>query len=82
MSGHQATPPAAVERYFGAETVRADHPIIAQQFRPGRGWTRYPIRKRISPAWARKIRRDDGVTAVALACAGRLADFQIEELTR
>ena len=76
----QAHEPAAVSAYFGPSRDR-EHAVIAETFHPDRGWKRPSFRKRISPSWARKLRRE-GVTGVALASAGRLADFRIEELTR
>ena len=78
---HQATVPARVAAYFGGPFDRDDHPVIAQAFKPGRGWTRYPIRKRVSGSWLRKMRAE-GYTEVALACRGRLADFTITEALR
>lgn len=36
-------------------------------------------RKRITMSWARKLRAS-GVTAVALLCGGRLADFTVGEI--
>ena len=76
----QAREPSVVATYFGPAHDR-DHATIAQTFRPGSGWRTYPGRKRISGSWARRLRRE-GVTDVALACGGRLADFRIGELIR
>jgi len=76
MSRSFSTQPIGVlERYFGAGAI----PVIAQQFTPGRGWRPYPIRKRVSRAVVRGL-REQGVSAVALAYDGRLADFRVGEL--
>jgi hypothetical protein len=79
----QATVPAAAATYFGISTrpYFHEHPIVEQEFRPGRGWRTTGFRKRVSPSWVRKLRAA-GVTHVALRHAGRLADFRVEELTR
>jgi hypothetical protein len=92
---HQAQVPAIVAAYFGAEAVREQHPIVAGEFQAEpltiltdrgprtirQGWHRQTYRKRISVAWARKLKRD-GVTRVALRCGGRLADFGLDEIVR
>jgi hypothetical protein len=80
MSNHHAQVPGIVADYFG-QAAREQHPTIAQTFTPGRGWVRTPQRKRVSVAWLRKIRHE-GVTNVALDCAGRTADFTIAEILR
>jgi|GEM_PF-2558224 len=79
MTSHSAQQPAAVDAYFGAATTYHDHAIVAATFTPSEGWVRYPIRKRISPSWARQAKKD-GVTAVAVTRHERTADFQINEL--
>jgi len=57
-------------------------PVIAQAFHPDKGWTTYPIKKRISVAWAIKMRRE-GYTKVALRIwEDRLVDFSLQELVR
>jgi hypothetical protein len=66
-----------VASYFGND----GYAIVAEEFYPDRGWVRQSYRKRVSRAWARKLRAA-GVTVVALRAEGRLADFRIEELTR
>lgn len=73
--------PGAAQRYFTNTlgTDDYDHPVIVQQF--DHKWTQYPFRKRISGAWARKMRAE-GVTHVQLETGGRFADFRIEELTK
>jgi hypothetical protein len=78
---HQAKVPGPAARYFqiSQDPHRDLYPVIAQQFRPGRGWTRYPIRKRVSTSWLRKM-RGEGVTHVALRCGARTADFTLDEL--
>ncbi len=59
------------------------HPQIAQTFRPGIGWRRYPGHKFISASWAQKLRVGEGVTHLSLEVApGRMADFSIAELLR
>lgn len=78
-ASHQAQVPSLVADYFG-EAVR-EYPVITGQFTPGRGWVRPPIRKRISLAWLRRIRRE-GVTGVAVTCGGRSADFTVDEILR
>ena len=65
-----------LERYFGAGAL----PIIAQQFTPGRGWQRPARPASRSPAAAVRGLREQGVSAVALAYDGRLADFRVGEL--
>ena len=75
---HQAKIPTVAVDYFGWHT---EHPVVRQVFRPDRGWTRYPWRKRVSGNEVRKLRAE-GVTAVQLASDGRLADFDIIELSR
>lgn len=77
---YQAQVPTKVADYFGDKGITV-HPIVAEEFRPGRGWVRSPMRKRISRSWARKL-RSEGVTAVQLSALGVLADFQIEEVIR
>lgn len=88
-TSRRAQEPIAVADYFrpmsGPVAVIKDqgreHAVVVETFASARGWVREPFRKRISPTWARKA-RNAGVTAVALASAGRVADFRIEELTR
>jgi hypothetical protein len=46
--------------------TRWPHPWVAEVFHPDRGWTRQAMAKRISPSWARSLRRD-GAQAVRLA---------------
>jgi len=82
MTTKQSTVPAAVRAYIGSDYDREDHPIVHQTFREnGRGWQRYPIRKRVSRSWARKARAE-GVTWVALSYRGRVIDFPIKALVR
>jgi hypothetical protein len=68
-------PIGVLERYFGTGAL----PIIAQQFTPGRGWQPCPAGEQVSPAAVRGL-RGQGVSAVALAYDGRLADFRVGEL--
>ena len=76
MSRSFSTQPIGVlERYFGTGAL----PVIAQQFTPGRGWRPHPAGERVSPA-AVRVLRERGVSAVALAYDGRLADFRVGEL--
>ena len=72
---HTTHPIGVVERYFGSGAV----PTIAQQFTPGRGWRPDPLGERVSRPLVRALAAE-GVTAVALAYDGRLADFRVEEL--
>jgi hypothetical protein len=70
-------PIPVVRAYFGT----SDFPIIAEEFRPGKGWKRQNYQKRITGAWANKLRREE-VTHVALRLGHRRADFTIAELCR
>jgi hypothetical protein len=84
MTIHQAQVPPVVRDYFtshplAASRLEREHPIITAQYRPGRGWTRYPIRKRVSRTWLLKM-RGEGATSVQLTANGRAADFTIEEI--
>lgn len=84
VSGHQAIVPEVARAYFERYVPyggRPDHPVIIQEFRPGRGWITTGFRKRVSGAWLRKLRRE-GVTHVALAAQGRRADFTVAELLK
>lgn len=73
MSGRQSQVPQVIADYFkrymiGGEHAVLDseaHPVIYQTFTPGKGWTRYPGRKRVSCSWVRKLRRE-GVTCIAV----------------
>lgn len=67
---------AAVRRYFGTGTA-----IVAQEFTLDKGWVRCSFRKRVSVSWLRRL-RSEGVTHVALAAEGRVADFSVAELLR
>ncbi len=73
--------PAIVKYCESTNTSEEFHtPVIVQAFYPGRGWTTYPFRKRISRSWARKMLRE-GYTAVGLELSYvRVADFQFKEL--
>lgn len=72
---------AAYFKRFGIDTYRTEnHPIITQAYSPGRGWVRYPIRKRVSRAWAIKHLRPEGITSVQLTVGTHHADFQVSEL--
>jgi len=81
MSASQV--PTVAADYFGLPPLpdRHNRVTIAATFTPGRGWVRYPGRKRVSGSWVRKLRRE-GVTDLALAYGGRVADFTARELTR
>jgi len=82
MTTRQSQVPAAVRDYIGSDYHPDDHPIVVQTFREnGRGWQRYPIRKRVSRSWAQKARAE-GVTWVALSYRGRVIDFPIEKVAR
>lgn len=79
-----ASVPKVAADYFDRvrrEQGRSEHPVIELVFWPDRGWRRHPLRKRISLNEARRLRRE-GAAAVALRSGGRLADFQIQELTK
>ena len=75
---HSIEPIPAVARYFGDSEAT---PIVTAEFTPGRGWRTTGYAKRISGAWARKL-RSEGVTHVSLTEGGRSADFSIEEILR
>jgi hypothetical protein len=75
MSPHTTQAIGVVERYFGSGAV----PTIAQQFTPGRGWRPRPLGEWVSRPLVRALGAE-GVTAVALAYDGRLADFRVQEL--
>lgn len=83
MSG-QAEVPSVVAAYFGPmDDCRADHPVVAQKYVPGRGWVSCAgYRKRVSRSWVRKLRREEGVTHVALQRGRRIADFSVAEALR
>lgn len=66
--------PQSILAYFNGE-----HPTIGQAFTPGKGWTNYPWRKRLSESECRKLRRA-GATHVALDADGRRADFELRDL--
>lgn len=75
--------PAIVAYCKMTDTPEEYHtPVVVQAFYPGRGWTKYPFRKRISRSWARKMLRE-GYSAVGLelSCV-RVADFQLKELAQ
>ena len=89
MSNSMKTPPAAAA-YFGQHPLlaagptlghREAHPVIVAAYTPQKGWKRYGYNKRISGAWARKM-RSEGITAVTLQVGEVRADFQVKELTR
>jgi hypothetical protein len=57
-------------------------PIIFEAFGQETGWKRYPVRKRVSRSWLRKL-RSEGYTRVSLAVGQYdhiVADFSISEL--
>jgi hypothetical protein len=74
---NSSQPIPIVRAYFGT----SDLPIVAEAFRPRKGWRRQNYRKRITGAWANKLRREE-VTHVALRLGHRRADFTIAELCR
>lgn len=82
MASHSSTIPFPVAQYFGEGS---SHPVIHSTFTPGKGWTLYPMRKRITPSWGRKMKAE-GITAVALTAqtptGERTADFRIAEVAR
>lgn len=91
----QTQVPQVVRDHFGAERSYGHGGTcavyVAQAFKPGEGWKRYPFNKRISVSWARKMRRE-GYVAVALTDtprpldvslrAMRVADFTLNEIVR
>jgi len=81
---HQSQVPPVVYAYLrNIGTDPRSHPTIAQVFKPGRGWVRYPGRKFISASWAQKLRASEGVTHLGLRVApGRVADFSVAEILR
>jgi DNA-directed RNA polymerase subunit RPC12/RpoP len=74
-----------VEEYVTTRDFDGDGdttPVIAQAYHPDKGWKTYPMRKRISVAWAIKMRAE-GYTTVGLAVfPNRVADFSLKELVR
>jgi hypothetical protein len=82
MSNHAAQVPGLIADYFHINPNGSDgHPVIAEQFRPGHGWTSYPIRKRVTLAWLRKMKAE-GATTITVRHDARVADFTIAEVTR
>jgi hypothetical protein len=77
MTSHAMQPIDLLAEYGGD-----GNPVIVQTFTPGKGWTRTSWRKRASRSWLRKLRRDEGITTVAVEFDGgrRVADFRISEL--
>ncbi|MCA1571186.1 MAG: hypothetical protein LC798_12885 [Chloroflexi bacterium] len=56
------------------------NPVIAEEFRGGRGWVRQSWRKRASSSWLNKLRAE-GVTHVAVEFEqGRVVDFTVNEI--
>jgi hypothetical protein len=76
--------PALVAEYFGS-VVETYHPTINQAFRRSpvgtSQWQMYPIKKRVTISWLRKMKAE-GFTAVSLKAAGRVADFDINEILK
>lgn len=80
MANYRAKVPPYAERYFMSFGHGMPmHPVITQAFDPRRGWQQYPIRKRVSATWLRKMRQD-GFTAVRLVMESHASDFSISEL--
>jgi hypothetical protein len=80
---HQSQVPPVAAAYLRNIGAGANHPTIAQVFKPGRGWVRYSGRKFISASWAQKLRASEGVTHLALRVGpDRVADFSVAELLR
>lgn len=83
LASHRARVPLLIRDYFGVETIATHgHPIISSTYAPGRGWKRSPGSKRVSLSWLRKLRREEGVTDVAVSLDGRDVDFSIVEVER
>lgn len=81
-TNHSAQVPGLIAGYFAAHhPATGDHPVITQEFTPGRGWVRQRYRKRVSVAWLRKL-RSQGVTAVQVSAGGYNPDFQVDEVIR
>lgn len=79
MAGHSMQPIPVLAEYFGGD----GNPVIRETFVAERGWRRLGWHKRASRAYLRKLRREEGVTHVAVSPATlpeRVADFRIEEL--
>lgn len=83
MTSHQAQVPPIAAAYFSHRGVdlTSNHPVIRQEYTPGRGWKAVSLHKRVSATWIRKL-RGQGVTHVQLTAGGHNADFQCTELTR
>jgi hypothetical protein len=88
---HRARVPAMIADYFRDYfPAEATHPIITQAFHPDRGWKYYPINKRVSVSWLRKMRAE-GYTAIAVSDGResgtarnvrRVVDFRIDSVLR
>jgi hypothetical protein len=76
MPSHSIAPIPLLEAYFEQPGVI---PLIFEEYHPRRGWYYTGYKKRISVAWARKLRAA-GVESVGLECLGRRASFRLDEL--
>jgi hypothetical protein len=86
MSDHSIQPLPAVAAY--AATLRSHGievevcPVVLQTFRTTKGWQPHTGKKRISRAYAERLRKE-GFTSVALEVRrGGSADFRLRELLR
>lgn len=79
---HHAQVPPRAAAYFNRLGVDLgeNHPLIRQEFTPGKGWRPTGFTKRVSASWISKL-RTRGVTHVQLTAAGHNADFRCAELT-
>jgi len=70
---HQSQVSAVAADYFGipGNPAPADHPIITQVFRPGRGWTRHPLPQQAGIRFRDPAAAREGATGVALSFQGR-----------
>lgn len=81
-TSHRAQVPALIAGYFAAHHPGvSDHPVITQEFTPGRGWVRQGFRKRVSVSWLRKLKAE-GVTSIQVSAGGYSADFTVDEIIR
>jgi hypothetical protein len=82
QTSHAAQVPSLIAEYFAAyHPGVSDHPVITQQFTPGRGWARQDFRKRASVSWLRKLKAE-GVTSVQVSAGGYSPDFTVDEVIR
>src|SRR2546423_666432 len=77
----QSQIPTLVAKYFELAEVAlaAHHPVIAEVFRPRKGWLPCPAHRRVSHSELVALRQA-GVTGVQLLAGGHRPDFTMDEL--